>query len=263
MAEQANEKGEANSTDEDPELSPGVIIGVVAGLIVITVLIFTVFGGSDDSGDSTTAPPPPVAVGPAPPTPIGPATTVTTLPEVKEVTGLPDGAPTDAFDRPDADTAGPGWEELGTWGVRDGHLANIVQDDDAGREFVLRNPGAGDLTVAAVVIEAAEGTGMVFRFQDDQNYWLLAPAPKYGTWVVNKYEAGTSTLVGNTGLASSAENTAVVLELSGSEIVVEVDGKQVASFDDPYLASATKVGFASGGFGAQRARWDSFYALVG
>ncbi len=263
MADQPTTTAKDDAPEEDPQLSPGVIIGVVAALIVITVLIFTVFGGSDDdgAGGSTASPVEPAPIGTFAPGP-GPGPTTTTAAGPKAVTGLPSGAPTDDFNRPDDETTiGAGWEEIGTWGILDNRLANIVEGDEATREFALRDLGAGDGTVAAVVIESAEGTGLVFRFKDAKNYWMLTPAPKYGTWVLNKYTNGTATLVGNSGLASSAENTAVVVELAGPEITVKVDGKEVAQFTDPYLATATKVGFASGGFGAQRARWDDFYAI--
>lgn len=258
MAENASPKRD----DDTIELSPTVIIGVVLALIAVTVLVFTVFGGDDGDGEEPQTSTPAPGDGGTPSTPeSGPTTTTTTRP--KEVTGLPPGEPTDDFDRADSEEVGGGWQAIGTWGIEGGELVNVVNGGETSdeREFVLRDAGAPDLTLAAVVRYAAEGSGIVFRYQDPDNYLELSPAPRWGIWGLRRIENGVATVVGPTELASSAPNTSVVIQMLGPDIIVSVDGEQVGRFSEEAFTDASQVGFATGGYGSQRARWDDVFVI--
>jgi hypothetical protein len=89
----------------------------------------------------------------------------------------------------------------------------------------------------------APNSGMVFRYQDDQNYWSLVASPKYGTWLVDRVVDGKASRIGNSGY-SGGKNIEVVLV--GGTIQVWVEGLLKNTIRDATLSDATGIGIIIG-----------------
>ncbi len=101
-------------------------------------------------------------------------------------------------------------------------------------------PGGGRVdSVAVSFTETATGSGLLFRYQDDKNYWELVASPTYGTWVLNRVVDGTSSRITTTGF-TGGRNAEVVLV--GSTIQLWVEGLLRTTVRDPTLSEATTIG---------------------
>jgi hypothetical protein len=89
----------------------------------------------------------------------------------------------------------------------------------------------------------AADSGLVFRYQDDQNYWSLVASPKYGTWMVDRVVDGKASRIANSGF-SGGNNIEVVL--AGVAIQLWVEGTLKTTIRDATLSDATGIGITIG-----------------
>ena len=89
----------------------------------------------------------------------------------------------------------------------------------------------------------AADSGLVFRYQDDQNYWSLVSSPKYGTWLVDRVVDGKTSRIGNSGY-SGGKNIEVVLV--GGTIQLWVEGLLRNTIRNASLSDATGIGIIIG-----------------
>ena len=102
-------------------------------------------------------------------------------------------------------------------------------------------------------IDTAQDSGLLLRFQDQNNFYLLAVSDDSGsnpTTNLNLYRrvSGTFTSLGtyNAGFTRGIQRT-IKLYASGSTIKASFDGVDVISVTDSAIASAGKIGMRANG----------------
>jgi hypothetical protein len=83
--------------------------------------------------------------------------------------------------------------------------------------------------------------GVIFRYADPHNYWILVPAPSYATWNLYSVESGNTLFRGNTGFSGLGRGTAT-LKLSGTDIEVDVGRGPRAKLSSDVLAGSRGAG---------------------
>ena len=89
----------------------------------------------------------------------------------------------------------------------------------------------------------ATDSGLVFRYQDDQNYWSVVASPKYGTWLVDRVVDGKASRIATSGFTGGS-NIEVVLV--GGTIQLWVEGLLKTAIRDATLSDATGIGIIIG-----------------
>jgi hypothetical protein len=180
-----------------------------------------------------------------------------------EVTVAPT-APGDAFNRAgavDGLGAGPGfyrWQvEGGTWTIIEGQAAATGHEGFA--TFATVDGGTGDGTAEVKVRKLYDGAGLVFRYEDPDNFWAVLAVPDYSNWHVLRVVDGDGALEPvEIILGPTADDTRVAVRASGDRIEVIINGEVKATIDDGALADATRWGIAMKGPDTQSARFDDF-----
>jgi lysophospholipase L1-like esterase len=143
----------------------------------------------------------------------------------------------------------------GTWSRANGRL---VADKLAVATSPMLgvNTGSADGTVQ-LRFNTVSNSGMMFRFQDVSNYWMIGV--NAGVYKLYKNVAGTFTVVGTSAVVPAAGDLVSVV-LSGSSITGKINGVAVAALttSDTFLQSATIQGAWVGGSAAQTALFDNF-----
>lgn len=153
-----------------------------------------------------------------------------------------------------------GGKEVPTWSTPRGSLVlsgGRAAGDPASSEVtpsmaVVEAPGTPQM-VEARFNRVTGDMGVIFRFADPLNYWMLRPAPQYATWNIFSVVQGTSQLMRNTGLSGLGSGT-VTVKLSGADIEVELGAHLNTKLSSRVLSGSKGVGliaFASISFGSQ------------
>ncbi|HEX3540134.1 MAG TPA: hypothetical protein VHT75_06765 [Acidimicrobiales bacterium] len=173
-------------------------------------------------------------------------------------------APADSFDRPDNPTdlgaiaGGPAWHPItGGWGVLGGAAVVSAPVPENLAVVALARPAA----IAGVTLATLrEGAGLVFRYQDPDNFWYVTAAPSFATWSIGRVLDGTNEVVGNTGLSPVGDGTTVAVRTTSRLVDVALNGVIVKTVTDPTLGHAVGAGLMAGGAGAGDARFHDFAA---
>lgn len=172
----------------------------------------------------------------------------------------------DWFSRADSATTmgqastGQSWQPAeGVWGIS-GESAYLARGDPAKRNLTVIDVGASDGSVLAVQRVTSSGSGIVFRYVNEFNYWSVRNVPAYGTWTVEKIVGGIATVVGNLGLVHTDNGTTLDIDLNGARIGFAVDGGAARTFVDPTFQTATEVGLIYIGAEPTIARWSLLIA---
>jgi hypothetical protein len=142
--------------------------------------------------------------------------------------------------------SGQAWDpRTGTWGRISNTAYSPVTgtgQPDGAKSIAVIDSTLADCTVQATLATFggfAYDAGIVFRYQDDNNFWILV---SYDTWKVFKVVAGSPTLVTYDGPAAANGQIPQVI-LSGNTITPSVSGVAVGSpITDSFCATATKHG---------------------
>lgn len=156
--------------------------------------------------------------------------------------------------------SGQAWRSVqGTWGVQAG-AARLVRGAALKRDLVVADMGASDGFVQVTQKVSAAGAGLVFRYRNEFNYWVVRAAPRFATWTVEKIVAGKAVPLGNLGATPANDGTTVSVSLQGSQIDLFVDGFRRRTISDADLERETFVGLSAFGEGVTAARWSNFLA---
>ena len=242
----------------DPRVTR-VVVGtvVVVALIVAGALIFLGGGDEEKGGDTATGASSTLPGGEVVTSTSGPATTTTLV----QVTGAPD-----TFDREVADGLGSGpspysWTvNSGAWTVQGG-AAMATSAPEEGYALATVDLGTPNGIVQATVLDRALGAGLVFRYQDPQNYWVYEfNSGFFGNLVLGKVQDGTWTKVKDDGMVFRKEDTSFGVKAEGPSITFFSDGVPVYQMNDTYLAEATGFGLAAHGDAVGTTKFD--YVVV-
>jgi len=120
--------------------------------------------------------------------------------------------------------------------------------------------GAADGLVQVTQKVDAAGAGLVFRYRNEFNYWVVRSAPKFATWTVEKVLAGKVLSLGNLGSSPVSDGTTISVLMQGAHLEFFVDGFRRRTITDSDLNNETLVGLSAFGEGVGAARWRTFVA---
>lgn len=158
-------------------------------------------------------------------------------------------------------TSGQSWSNIvGTWGIS-GNQAYLATSGGTWN-FATITGGVSDGFIQFTVDGTpADSMGMVFRYKDTSNFWVIARSAFYGTWGLYRIQNGVSTFIGNTALTPTGAGTTIRVEFEGSVIRVFADACLRLVVNDATYATATGVGLYADNTVGTTARWDN--VLVG
>lgn len=139
---------------------------------------------------------------------------------------------------------GGSWQAVtGTWGVEAGQAKLASPDAVNPRNVAVVDIGRGDGFVSAKAAKVQPGWGLVFRFQDKDNYTVLVAAPDFASYAFSKVAAGKVTAIGKPiGPVANVDGTIVRVDFQGPVITLSINGKPQLTVNDPKFQPATKVG---------------------
>lgn len=150
------------------------------------------------------------------------------------------------------------WEAAGgIWGVAR-HRAYVAGAASEGANIAVLDLSPGPSAVEVRMAHAAQGAGLVFRYQDPQDYWAVLDVPAYATWSIIKVTKGRATGAGDTGLSPVGDGTTIGVRLLGPRIQVALGTKVVRTIVDPSLDRAGMAGLIAEGGAATAARFSDF-----
>lgn len=202
------------------------------------------------------------------------ATTTTTPPPVTFPTGDQDRAGYWAFggvtpavadsfegavgDGLGAADSGGRWEPVsGSWSVENGTAAAAAGEGDEPSMIVIPGGPAERLTEATLTV-VEEGAGIVFRYQDPDDYWSMTAKPSVGIWTVTRVVEGEPTVVAEIP-ATTADGTTVTVAQRRDELQILVDGIEAIRVTDPALRAQRLSGLITAPGSDGSARFDRFY----
>ena len=157
----------------------------------------------------------------------------------------------DSFDRSSVGNLGAEsptgmiWLSLGDgFNLRDG-LAIVNSNSQGETAMALVDTKWADAEIGATAGNVVAGSGIVFRFQDLQNFWSLVAVPDFATWNLQLYRDGEIAGVWKSGLSSVEPGTELSVVTIGDDIHVSINGEQSISIVDPTFRSATVAGLIS------------------
>lgn len=163
---------------------------------------------------------------------------------------------------------GSGWTaNIGTWYIQSNHLEpNSYADGD----IATTDTGITDYTLTVTITPFDSGganplPGVLFRFLNTSNYYLLQMDSRLDQVLLYRNVAGSFTLMQTVSTTiNSLQAYAVSIAINGSTLAVLLDGAQIISRTDiVYNPDATKIGFRVGKSGspATRPQFDTLNVL--
>jgi hypothetical protein len=153
------------------------------------------------------------------------------------------------------------WETpAGRWRVSQGR-ARPIGDPDTVQWLAVVEGNSTRGVVAARIASAAEGSGVVFRYEDLANYWSFTAVPAYAAWVIRHVQHGTIAFERAVPLATADSGTLAEVRFEDDWMEFLIDGVRAETVYDPSGAGATGVGLIAAFRPALDARFDDFYAL--
>jgi hypothetical protein len=157
---------------------------------------------------------------------------------------------TDTFNRADSGTTlgttsdgTATWTTDGaTWGISSNAAFN-ASATSAGKAWIDTSNADGSVQVTITVIDPGSSgnvyTGLVFRWTDANNYWVVKTRSGTTQGTLQSVVGGTRNGITTFALVAGDVVTAV---LAGSSITIKVNGSTVATTTDSFNATATKHG---------------------
>jgi hypothetical protein len=118
---------------------------------------------------------------------------------------------------------GLNWKVVsGDWSIESGKLLSAQTKTSS---FALLNLKSSPKSFEVDFQDATRGSGIVFLYLDDLNYWKFVAIPEMATWNLYKVENGVFEYQGNSGFAHVPEVKVTVL-MSKRELKIFLDGEQ-------------------------------------
>jgi hypothetical protein len=153
---------------------------------------------------------------------------------------------------------GGGWTAVSGVAKLLGNRANADTAGADGKVTYQADAGRSDVTVQATVnlAGASNECGLVFRYQDANNFWALSGYAGDGKLYLYEVNGGTTTqrAAGSAGVTSGVDFVLKVV-LSGTGITAYKDGTQVLTYTSASFQAATRHGLRSW---QVTNKWDDF-----
>lgn len=157
---------------------------------------------------------------------------------------------------------GQPWDQVsGRWEVQEGEAKAVEANALGARTLAVTDLGVADGALAVTLAIAVDGVGVVFRYQDAFNYWLVTAVPSFASWRIDRLDEGVLVEVATLPLVEAEDGTTVEVRFEGRSITVFVDGEQRHELVDGALEHATGIGLVFTGANPERASWDDLVAV--
>lgn len=135
----------------------------------------------------------------------------------------------------------------------------VAEGEFAAADGQARRVGAGNATALASLPGDALGgvslkitgahpdSGLVFRYKDPANFWILTPNPQRGDWLLVKVAGGQDQQVGEAMRLADVDEVRFTVIFDGDQIIVKASDRLVAAASDPFLAGVASAGFTAQG----------------
>ena len=138
------------------------------------------------------------------------------------------------FNTDRADLAGSPLADGHQWEVADGAFrvadgAVTATAPTFGPAFAVVRFDEAPTAVAVLVARVAAGSGVVFDFADESNYWSVEATPESGTWEVFRVQAGRKALIANSGTNFRPGST-IEVSRSDGRVDISIDGALMPAF---------------------------------
>jgi len=216
-------------------------------VLVLVLVAIAVFVGTSRSKDSSTATTSPTTVDAAP-MPSGPG-------------AYDDFRRSDTNDGLGTTLNGKPWRtSSGHWGIDSENAFLSVADSQRPRNVAVVDMGSSDGRFRVTMSKVEAGSGLVFRYRNELNYWMLQAAPGVLTWNVRLIKDGAVVDIQNIGLSDTGDGATVEVDMNGDNIEFFVNDKFASTLVDKTLADGRFVGFVAFGAGQTSARWSRLAA---
>lgn len=170
------------------------------------------------------------------------------------------GLTSDLFLGPGSSSSDFDWSTLGDGGwVAAADGVARVGNGPQGNSLALVDAGQPDYAVVVTAAQAANNSGLVFRYQDVNNFWAVQAAPGFGTWNVIRYEGGVEAFKESVGLRNVSPGTRIAVSVLGPSVRVFIDGVEVWSQPSDSFRSSQLIGLIAEN--SSRAAYDDFTLL--
>jgi hypothetical protein len=141
----------------------------------------------------------------------------------------------------------------GTFEIQDNKLAPSGSDP-SGPKWVCTQQSEADATISAVFNnnnDTAGTTGVLFRYSDNNNYWMAVIRGSQSDAILFKAVDGSLSNVGSYNIPTSAANSNFLIEVvtAGDGIQVDIDSTPAISLTDSFNNTATLHGVRMGSAG--------------
>jgi hypothetical protein len=171
------------------------------------------------------------------------------------------GLPSDIFLGPRTGDEGFNWSTLGQGGwVAAADGVARVGNGPEGNSLALLDAGQPDYAVVTTAVNATNGSGLVFRYQDVNNHWAILAAPDFATWNIVRYEFGAEVYRESVGLRPVSPGTRIGVSVLGPSVRVFIDGIEVWAQPNEAFRASTIIGLV--GPNSSGAAYDDFTLLT-
>lgn len=157
------------------------------------------------------------------------------------------------------------WEQVvGTWGISSNEAYMSADGSGSGSNIAVIETGYNDgITQFTVRATPTNGTGLVFRYQDINNFLRVQASTGFATWNVYKVVNGVQTLLGNLGsLQPTGAGTVCKVVSRGNVHKFYLNDVFKVTYVVNDLLYGTKRGLHASDASATTQRWDNFYVEI-
>jgi hypothetical protein len=134
------------------------------------------------------------------------------------------------------------WEVEGGGFIRTAEGVRVQARTPAIQATAVFVPGSEPTVISSRMQGVVRSSGLIFRYQDDQNYWSLVAAPEFGTWNLNRTTSGKTDYIANTQLGFNGADSIVEVRLAATSISIYVNGQLSQQVVSPALVDAHGLG---------------------
>lgn len=137
------------------------------------------------------------------------------------------------------------------WVIDNGTYSHLTNAYDDSRTFYTSDLKNGSIQVDVEALGGEQLAGVIFRAQDNQNYYIVSFSPLYDFIALSKMVGGSQTTIQNINENYDVSTFYTFnISFNGTSIVVSVNGVEKFNLTDSTFTNAGKMGFWRNGAGA-------------
>lgn len=152
------------------------------------------------------------------------------------------------------------WEEnSGTWVISNGSVY-VLEPEANGPSIATIYPRSLNWQMRVEMSDIDTRAGVVFFFEDSENYWSVVSAPAFGRWFILETVDGNDAYLGEVEVfdAESPLPVEVSVKKKGNEVTVSVNGGEELTVDVGGAPRNAEVGLIQSSADQTSTSWDDF-----